>query len=290
MIDLHTHTTASDGCVDPEELIRRAVMAGLRTIGVTDHDTMGGVARAAAAAAAVGITCVPGIEITAVDSDRDVHVLGYFLDPDEPRLRDFLARQRQDRVRRIVEMSARLDALGYPVDVAEALAEGEADRSRSLGRPLLARALVRAGHATDTNDAFARLLGTGRPAYVPRLGASPVAVVQMIHEAGGVASLAHPGQTRCDALLPALVEAGLDALEVHHPDHPPDVEAHYASLARDLGLAVTGGSDYHGRAEHGSPTLGTATMSEAEFDALVARRDHARATRRATASGLSTSS
>lgn len=233
---------------------------------------MAGVARARAAAAASGLTCVPGIEITAVDRDLDVHVLGYFLDPDEPRLREFLAAQRCDRVRRIGDMAALLARLGCRIDIGPALAAAEADTSRSIGRPVLARALVDAGWAANTTDAFARLVGRGCPGYVSRRGASPFEVIAIIHDAGGLTSLAHPGQTACDELLPALATAGLDALEVRHPDHPPELEARYRAAARALDLAVTGGSDYHGNPEHGAASPGSVTITQEEFDAFAARR------------------
>jgi 3',5'-nucleoside bisphosphate phosphatase len=268
MTDLHTHTTASDGRDEPDQLIDRAIAAGLRRIAITDHDTMSGVARAKAAAASAGITLIPGIEITAVERDRDMHVLGYFLDADHPRLDAFLRAQRADRVRRIREMADRLVASGFHIDVERLLASADRDESRAVGRPLLARALVAAGYATDTNDAFARLLGRGGPAYVPRIGAPTTDVIAIIHESGGVASLAHPGKTNRDDLIRPLADAGLDAIEVRHPDHTPEAEARYRAIALELGLLVTAGSDYHGSIEHGA-ALGHATMAEEEFEALA---------------------
>lgn len=272
VIDLHTHTTASDGRDDPEALVGLASNAGLRVIAVTDHDTVAGVARAARAGALAGIEVVPGIEITAVDDRRDVHVLGYFIDASCDALHAFLSAQRRDRIRRVRDMADRLTQLGFAIDIDEALHRAGRDATRSIGRPVLARALVAAGHARDTQDAFARFIGSGCPAFVPRSGAPPAEVIALIRRAGGVASLAHPGKTACDDRLPALVAAGLAALEVRHPDHPPSIEAKYSALARQLGLAITAGSDYHGTNEHGSPTLGHVTMSEEEFELLQRRR------------------
>jgi predicted metal-dependent phosphoesterase TrpH len=272
VIDLHSHTTASDGWCTPQELIRRARDAGVRTLGVTDHDTMAGVPAARAAGARLGIAVVAGIEITAVDRQHDVHMLGYFVDPSHPALAMFLERQRADRVRRVREMAHRLAVLGYPVDVELALRTAAREGGRAVGRPLLARALVESGHAADTRDAFGRLLGRGCAAYVPRCGATPAEVVALIREAGGVASIAHPGKTQRDDLVPALADAGLDALEVHHPDHTAADRARYLAAARQFGLAVTGGSDYHGNPDHGGDALGAATTSEKEFARLMERR------------------
>ena len=202
---------------------------------------------------------------------RDVHVLGYFIDIASPQLRDFLARQRRDRLRRVHEMGERLAALGVPVDVAPIAAD--AARGRSVGRPQVADALLSAGHVTTRNEAFDRFLQSGGPAYVPRHGAPPHEVIEIIHGAGGLASLAHPGVSRRDDLLPALVDAGLDALEARHSDHDAATEARYRELARQMKILVTGGSDFHGGdAGHRVSTLGQVTLPREDFEALLAFR------------------
>jgi predicted metal-dependent phosphoesterase TrpH len=200
-----------------------------------------------------------------------VHVLGYFIDTASPSLRDFLTRQRRDRLRRVHEMGERLAALGAPVDVAPIAAD--AARGRSVGRPQVADALVAAGHVATRNEAFDRFLQSGAPAYVPRQGARPEEVIAIIHEAGGLASLAHPGVSRRDDLVPALVAAGLDALEARHSDHDAETEARYRALARDLGILVTGGSDFHGaNAGHRVSAIGQVTLPREDFEALRAFR------------------
>src|SRR5688572_6653564 len=156
------------------------------------------------------MTFVNGIEITAVESDRDVHVLGYFCAEGHPALETFLDRQRADRRRRIAEIVSRLSALGFAID-ADALLEKAADAGRSIGRPHVADALVAAGHAADRSDAFDRFIGAESPAFVPRRGATCAEVVRVINEAGGIASLAHPGLGRRDDLIPVLAAAGLAA-------------------------------------------------------------------------------
>ena len=267
MIDLHVHTAASDGLLSPSELVARAAAAGITVLSITDHDTVGGLEEARAVAGAAGIRLVNGIEITAVEQGQDVHVLGYFFDPDDRRLADFLRSQREDRVRRVREIADRLESLGFPIDSRQLLHQ-EAACGTSIGRPHVADALVAAGHAADRGDAFQRLIGRGRPAFVPRRGASAAEVISVIRGAGGIASVAHPGLTRRDDLVPALASAGLGALEARHSDHDALAEARYRALAAEHGLAVSGGSDYHGAAGHHAAELGIVTLPEADFARL----------------------
>jgi predicted metal-dependent phosphoesterase TrpH len=251
IVDLHLHTTASDGRLAPRALVERVAAAGVTVMAVTDHDTTAACADVAAAASALGIEAVPGIEITAVEQGGDVHILGYFFDPADAALAAFLAVQRQRRVARVEAIAARLASLGLPVDVTALLADARRQSGRSIGRPQVAAAMVAAGHARDTREAFDRWLGNDGPGFVPREGPPIVAVVDAIHTAGGLASLAHPGKTRIDNRIPALREAGLDAIEVFHPGHDAGASDFYARTAIDLGYLVTGGSDYHGDPAHG---------------------------------------
>jgi len=278
VIDLHLHTTASDGRSTPEALVDEAFAAGVRTLAVTDHDTMAAVAAVAAAAAARGMRFVPGIEITAVARGRDVHMLGYFLDAGTGELAAFLDAQRADRRRRVVEIVGKLRELGAPVAVTPDDIEGGAGGGRAIGRPFVAQALVSAGHARDIADAFDTFLGDGRPAFIPRRGASPVEVVGLIARAGGVSSLAHPGKLRLDPIIDELIDAGLTAIEAYHPDHrDADVER-YVAHAASAGLLVTGGSDYHGPGSGRTSGLGQVGLPAPDFEALAARagrRTHA---------------
>ena len=252
-IDLHLHTTASDGRLRPSALVALAARAGLRVISVTDHDTVAGVAEAREAAAAHGIRLVTGIEMTAVDAGRDVHVLGYFFAADDEEFNRFLEAQRLARVERVREIGARLQALNCAIDVDALLAATPAASGRSVGRPLVADALVAAGHAVDRRDAFDRLLGNDQPAFVPRCGPDVAEVVAAIASAGGVASLAHPGLLATDDRIPGYAASGLSAIEVRHRDHSPADEERYRRLAATLGLAVSGGSDFHGPREGRMP-------------------------------------
>lgn len=270
MIDLHLHTTASDGSASPEALVERASAAGIQVLAVTDHDTLAALPAARRAARAAAIEFVPGIEITAIDRGRDVHVLGYFVDAESAELAEFLARQRTDRRRRVIEMIDKLDRLGVPVDPAPILAEATLETERALGRPMVAAALVAAGHVADFAEAFDRYLGYGRPAFVARVGASPGEVIATVDRAGGVASLAHPGKLGDDSLVDDLIEAGLPAIEVYHPDHDADVSDRYARLARDRRLLMTGGSDYHGPETGRIDALGRVGLAPREYAGLRA--------------------
>jgi len=284
MIDLHTHTTASDGRCTPEELVARAAGAGVTVLSVTDHDTTDACRAAAEACAASGITFVPGIEITAVCDELDVHVLGYFLDPASPGLRAFLAEQRLRRVERAGLMIAKLATLGLHLDADAVLRRAREQPGKSIGRPVIARALIEAGYVKSISEAFDSWLSPGRPGFVAREGAPPVDVIAQIHGAGGVASLAHPGLLRHDEWIAGFATSGLDAIEVYHSNHDDAAARRYRSIADHLGLSVSGGSDYHADESHGAAP-GSVSLPSADFDQL---RD--RATSRATASGASTSS
>jgi predicted metal-dependent phosphoesterase TrpH len=271
MIDLHMHTTASDGRSTPEELVAEVASKGIRIMAVTDHDTIAGVAACRRAARDAGVTCHVGIEITSVDQGRDVHVLGYGVDPAHVELGEFLTRQRLDRRRRLEEIAVRLAQLGVPVDIEHAMAEAGRHVGRAMGRPIAAAALVAAGHVADFREAFERYLGDGKPAFVERHGPPVVEVVALIGRAGGVASLAHPGKSQRDHLIPGLVDAGLPAIEVYHPDHDPIDTARYKQLARSLGLLVTGGSDYHGAGSTRESAFGRVHLPSADYAALAER-------------------
>ena len=267
LIDLHLHTTASDGRCTPGELVERAAHAGLSVLAVTDHDTTAAIDEVQQLAAERGIETISGIEITAVDEGRDLHVLGYFLDPRNEALDRFLAAQRAARLARADAIGQRLAALGMPIDLGPVFARAAADSRRAIGRPLIARAMVEAGHVADIQEAFDRWLGAGCPAFVPRSGAPPEVVVAIIHEAGGLASLAHPGKLRREPAVAPLAAAGLDAVEVFHPDHDAALVDRYLAVAREFRLLVTGGSDFHGDPAHGLEP-GAVTLPAAAFERL----------------------
>jgi predicted metal-dependent phosphoesterase TrpH len=278
------HTTASDGRLTPLELVERAAAAGLETISVTDHDTIAALADVKTAAEKKGIRVVNGIEVTAIDHGRDVHMLGYFFDAASKPLSALLMSQRALRVMRVREIATTLAKLNLPIDVDSLLVEAAKRPGSSIGRPQVAREMLRAGHVQSVQEAFDKWLATGRPAYVPRTGPSPSEVVGCIHQAGGVASFAHPAVTKRDELIKPLVDRGLDAIEVYHSDHTPEDVTEYRGLAVRLGVLITGGSDFHG--DEGKPErahraiFGAVTLPAADFDALEKKSASAKATAR----------
>ena len=269
IVDLHLHTTASDGRSTPAELVDTAAANGVSVMAVTDHDTVNSCLDVASFARARGIDTITGIEITAVDGGRDVHMLGYFLDIDDPGLRAFLLAQRQSRVVRVQRVAERLANLGMPVDLQPFLAAA-ADRGHSIGRPQVADAMIAAGHVATRREAFDRWLGGGRPAFVERDGAAPERVIEIVHATRGLISLAHPGRTGLDdRRISGLVAAGLDALEVYHSDHDAATVARYAALADQLGALRTGGSDFHGDPNY-HVMIGCVSLPESDWDRLRA--------------------
>ena len=272
MIDLHTHTTASDGRRTPPELVACAAAAGVTVLSVTDHDTMAACAPAQQACARAGIEFVPGIEITAIRAERDVHVLGYFIDVESAALLAFLSDQRKRRLERVRQVILRLGLCGIDLDAGAILQPAIDDPARAVGRPWVARALVEHGCCATIGEAFDRWLSRGRPAYVARPAAPPEEVVARIHEAGGVASIAHPVLLGHDEWIPDFVSSGLDAIEAYHTRHDPERTTHYLSLAARLGVAVSGGSDYHADDAYGALTPGSVALPPEQFATLKARR------------------
>jgi len=262
-IDLHTHSTASDGLLSPAELVRRASEAGLTLIGLTDHDTTNGVAEAQAAGASLGVTVIPGVEINTDLPERqgEAHVLGYYLDVDQAAFQATLAFLRGAREKRGARMVQQLQAQGINVEWSRVreLAKG------TVGRPHVALALVEAGYATDVSDAFARYLTPGKAGYAPRFKLAPEQAVQLIRSAQGVPVLAHPvGVTGlAETVLPVLVQAGLLGLECYYGQYNDEMVARLLALASQHGLIATGGSDYHGPNIHPTPLGGRWVPPEA---------------------------
>jgi len=215
---------------------------------------------------------VPGIEITAVCEEADVHILAYFIDTGSAALLEFLSVQRARRIERVTHIVDRLRALGIPLDADAILEPALEDQARAVGRPWIARALVHAGFVQTTDEAFERWLARGRPAFVLRTGSAPAEVIARIHAAGGVASLAHPALVGRDDWLAGFASCGIDALEAYHSEHSPDDTARYLRLAAELSLAVSGGSDFHGDGSHGPARPGAVSLPAGDFECLVARR------------------
>jgi predicted metal-dependent phosphoesterase TrpH len=252
-------------------LVEHAWNAGIRIMSVTDHDTLGGMTRAAAAAAARRMTLLPGIEITSIHGGKDVHVLAYFVSEETPGLAPLLANQRRLRLERALEIASRLANLGAPIDADRLVAAATAPGGKSLARPQIAEALIAAGHVASVAEAFDKYLAEDGPAYVPHRGASPAEVVELLTRGGGVASLAHPGYRQRDEIIPEIVDAGLTAIEAYHSSHDEAMTDHYLELARRYDVCVTGGSDYHGEGTRRSEFFGVINLPQHHFDALLER-------------------
>ena len=250
--DLHLHTFFSDGTFSPEELTAHGQRHGLRAMALSDHDTVEGCVRMGAACATAGIEFIPAAELTAELDDHELHILGYFLDTTDARLLAELARFQEVRQNRIREMVARLQKLNVPL--REELVF-EVANCRSPGRPHVARALVQAGLCPNLDQAFERFLKKGKPAWVPKCKMSATEAIDLIHGAGGLAVLAHPGLNHRDDLIPVLAACGLDGIECYHTKHAAAQAEHYVRMAEQSRLLVTGGSDCHGLSK-GRPLIG----------------------------------
>ncbi|MBM4439394.1 MAG: PHP domain-containing protein [Candidatus Rokubacteria bacterium] len=265
-IDLHAHTTASDGTLAPRELVALAAKKGVRVLAVTDHDSTSGIAEARAAAAAhPGLTIVPGIEINCDVEGAEVHVLGYFLDLDAAWFQEFLAAQREERRARIHRILDRLAALGVFVDAAEVFA---LVREGSAGRPHVAQAMVHRGYVKSVREAFDRYLHNGGPASAPRRRLTPEDAVAVIRRARGVPVIAHPGLANRDAMIDGLVAAGLMGIESYYPEHSAAQTQSYLALCARHGLVATGGSDFHGPTVGHAPHPGAHPVPDSAWTAL----------------------
>jgi predicted metal-dependent phosphoesterase TrpH len=243
-IDLHSHTTASDGALSPRELVRLAATHGVRVLAVTDHDSTEGLSEAIAEAALhPPLTIVPGLEINCDVDGSEVHVLGYFVDLTASWFQEFLRGRREERRARIERMAARLAELGMPIDPADVFA---IVKEGSPGRPHVAQVMLNHGYVNSIREAFDRYLRSGGPANVPHRRVTPVEAVQVIRRARGVPVLAHPGVRGQDAMIPELVRVGLMGIETYYAEHSPAQARMYEQMCADLGLIPTGGSDYHG--------------------------------------------
>jgi predicted metal-dependent phosphoesterase TrpH len=247
-VDLHCHSTASDGECPPDEVARRAHKADLAAIALTDHDTTAGVAEATREGAAIGVRVICGCEFSTRAPWGELHLLGYFLDPDHAGLQAFLVETRAARRRRGEQMVTKLQDLGIAIDLADL---EEQVGAGAVGRPHVARALVERGVSADINEAFERFLGRGRSAYVEKPLPSLARVTALVHEVGGLAVAAHLGDHGTEGQIREFQAQGLDGIEVRHPSHSPATEARLIRLAERLGLGMSGGSDWHGDSKFG---------------------------------------
>jgi len=269
-IDLHSHSTASDGEYPPARVAALAAEAGVSVWALCDHDSMAGIPAAAEAAGAHGIRLVPGIELSAFLDRREIHVLGHFVDPASEAVRSFEGLLAHHRRMRMGEIVARLAAVGVAVqpDDIEKFAGG-----KILGRPHVARALVEQGYVSSVREAFDRWLGEGKPAFVGRYRLEAKDAIALVRAAGGTASVAHPGLSKVErGDLSRLAAWGLAGVEADHPEQVPSMREKYRRLAAELDLVPTAGSDFHGPAVAPERRFGDVSMTAEAFARLEARR------------------
>ncbi len=254
--DLHVHSTASDGECTAEELMAAARRLKLQAVAITDHDSVGSTERALAAGKKAGITVIPGVEISCVYSGDEIHILGYYIDYQNEGLSDLLSLLRQSRYDRLEGMLAKARKLGFSLQPEDVEFDGVP------GRAHLGRALVKKGYVRDMTEAFSRYLKLGGPLYVERYPISPEEIMEAIRKAGGVTSLAHPGLLKDPGLPAKMISCGVDALEAYYPMHTPRQTREFRELAKRHGLALTGGSDFHGPANNSTPMGSTGVSLE----------------------------
>ncbi len=257
LVDLHSHSTASDGDCDPAELVARAAVAGLSVLGLTDHDTLAGIPDAAQACESQGLRLVRGCEFSVSVWWGEMHLLGYFLPLGDRALDAFLFEQRQRREKRGATIVHRLNAHGVQIGLDDVMRQAN---GAAVGRPHVARALVAAGTVPDVQTAFDRYIGGGCPAFVAKDLPAVSEVTSLVAQVGGLTSAAHLGRRASRAALGRLKDSGVDGVEVRHPSHDEDTTAKIERLATALGMLMTGGSDWHG--DHGGPyrALGDVTI------------------------------
>ncbi len=248
-VDLHLHTTASDGVMTPSEIVRYAKRKGLQAIAITDHDTIEGLAEGLSEGQRVEFEVIPGVEISAEHSPGSMHLLGYFVEIDHPLLKSRLDYLQNARAERNPKIAERLNRLGVRISYEEVI---KASGGGQVGRPHFAQVLLEKGYVRTFQEAFERYLGKGAPAYVDKVRFRPKEAISFIREAGGVAVLAHPktlgtgGSSKLEELIVELMRYGLKGMEVFYPEHSPLEVTQFRALAERLGLLATGGTDYHG--------------------------------------------
>lgn len=270
MIDLHSHTTHSDGDRSPDQLLGEAAAAGVSVLSVTDHDTVSGIADCRAASVRVGVRLVAGIELSCELHGREVHILGHFLDENSPALGKLATAMLGERRERMGRMVALAQQMGFGAVTMEAVLASSG--GENLGRPHLARVLVDCGHAQSIKDAFDRYLRTRGPLWVDRRRLTIPEAIEIVHGAGGTTSVAHPGANGISRQeLKVLADLGLDAVEAWHPEHPPNQAEAFERWAAELKLLVTAGSDFHGATVQPDRHLGDRWLAADRFAALEQR-------------------
>lgn len=265
--DLHTHTTHSDGHFTPGELVMKARSAGIDILGITDHDNVSAIYEAIEKGRELGVEIIPGVEISSDIKDREIHILGYFVDPDSPELEHYLKFFREERIKRATRIVKKLNDLGLYLSVDEVL---ERAKNSAVGRPHIAQTMFEKGLVESYFEAFNKYIGNNCPAYERKVHLSPQSAFKIISDAGGLSFIAHPGYMS-EAILKELIEAGVDGIEVVHPSHSPQQVKFYRGIVHEYFLLESGGSDFHGGKREDEANLGKFFLSGSIIDAMKSR-------------------
>lgn len=266
-VDLHIHTNHSDGFYSPIELIQKVKEAGLDIISITDHDNLSAIYEASSFGKELGIEVIPGLELSSDIGDREVHILGYFIDPDNRELERYLKFFREERLKRAIRIVNKLKGFGLSISIEDVL---EQAKNSAIGRPHIAQAMLEKGLITNYYEAFIKYIGNNGPAFEKKVHISPQSVVKIISDAGGLSFIAHPGNMP-ESLLKELIEEGIDGIEVIHPSHDSFLAKFYKGIVNEYFLLESGGSDFHGGKRGDEENLGNYYMSISVLEAMRKR-------------------
>jgi len=266
-VDLHTHTSYSDGFYTPEELVIKAKNAGIDVIGISDHDNVKGIAEAVEAGKKVGVEVIPGLEISSDLKDREVHILAYFFEPENTELERYLAFFREERLKRAIRIVDKLKALGFNISIEDVL---KRTKNSAVGRPHIAQTMVEEGMTSSYYEAFNKYIGNGCPAFEKKVHLSPQSACKIINDAGGLSFIAHPGFMP-ETILKELINAGVDGIEVIHPSHAPQQIKFYRGIVNEYFLLESGGSDFHGGKREDDNNLGKYFVGSHTVEAMRKR-------------------
>ena len=265
---MHMHTTHSDGIFSPYELITKCKQHNLSVISITDHDSVAAFPDAIEYGKEFGVEVIPGVELSALVDDRDVHILGYFLDYTNKRLLEYLEFFRQERVKRAERIVAKLNNINVPLTIESVL---ERAGHGAVGRPHIASAMVGEGYIETYNQAFEKFIGNGGPAFEKKFQLTLKDAIQLISSSGGLSFLAHPGRFTTEELLHQTIRSGLDGIEVVHPSHQPSLTSYYRGVANEYFLLESGGSDFHGGKKNDDEVLGNFYIDESRVNMMKHR-------------------
>jgi 3',5'-nucleoside bisphosphate phosphatase len=266
--DLHMHTVWSDGALSPYELVKKCKQNGLSIIAITDHDSVEAFPDAIEFGKEFGVEVIPGVELSAMVDEKDVHILGYFLDYTNTRLLEYLKFFRAERVKRAERIVAKLNSINVPLKFESVMHRAGGG---SVGRPHIASALVDEGHIQSYHEAFEKFIGNSGPAFEKKFNLSPEEAIKLISSSGGLSFLAHPGRYTSDEVLNTLIKCGLDGIEVTHPSHTSSHMSHYRGVVGEYFLLESGGSDFHGGRKNNDDVLGSYFVDETKVNMMKNR-------------------